>query len=126
MVADQALHPAVERDLGGGEGIVLARGKRALQPPHRLGAHCRDCDRKFGGLVLDGIEPVLVGPRLFEQAVARAQRALQRVDAAGVLGIDREHQPVEKAAALGSWPHEKLIHRRREPYDAQMVGKGRR
>jgi hypothetical protein len=42
-----------------------------------------------------------------------------------MLGIDRKHQSVEKAAALGSGSHEKLIHRRREPDYAQMVGEGR-
>ena len=47
-------------------------------------------------------------------------------DAAGMLGVDRQHQPVEKAPPLGGRPDEQPIHRRREPDDAQMIGKGGR
>ena len=103
MLRQELLHPAVERDLGGGKrrGGIAARRERRLQSPHRLGPQRRDRDRKLGGLVLDRVEPVRIGARLLEQPVARAQRALERGDAARMLGIDREHQPVEEAAALG-------------------------
>ena len=76
--------------------------------------------------MLDRVEPVRIRPRFLQQPVARAQAALQRRDAAGVLGIDRQHQPVEKAAPLRGRPDEQLIHRRRQPDHAQMVGEGGR
>ena len=78
----------------------MRRGQRALQAAHRLGALRRHRDRKLGGLVLDGVEPVRIGARLLQQPVARAQRALERVDAARVLGVDRQHQAVEEAPPL--------------------------
>ena len=50
--------------------------------------------------MFDRVEPMAVRPGFFQQTVARTQRALQRVDAAGVLGVDCKHQPVEEASAL--------------------------
>ena len=43
-----------------------------------------------------------------------------------MLGVDREHQPVEKAPALGGRPVEQPVHRRRQPDHAQMIGEGGR
>ena len=127
LLHEHRLHPAVERDLGPGKRRVrvLAGIERALQAAHRLGAPGRDRDPDLGGLVLDRVEPVRIGPRLFEQPVARAQRALQRVDAAHVLRVDREHQPVEETAPFGRRSCEQLIHLRRQPHDAQVIGEGR-
>ena len=83
MLRQQPLHPAVERDLGGRErDRPCGRASARLQAAHRLGALRRDRDRELGGLVLDRVEPVRIGARLLQQPVARAQRALQRVDAA--------------------------------------------
>ena len=85
MVRQEPLHPAVERDLGGGEGIVLAASaERALQAVHGFGAQRRDRDRKLGGFVLDGVEPMRIGrgsssSRLRERS-ARSS-ALTRPDA---------------------------------------------
>ena len=76
--------------------------------------------------MLDRVEPVRVGVRLFEQPVARAQRALQRVDAARMRAVDREHQPVEKAPPLRRGPAEQAVHRRRHPHDAHMIRECRR
>ena len=76
--------------------------------------------------MLDGVEPMPVGAGVFQQPVARAQRALQRIDAAAVLGIDRQHEPVEEAAALGGRAIEQPIHGRDEPDDAQVIGESRR
>ena len=47
------------------------------------------------------------------------------VDAAAVLGIDREHQPVEKTPPLGSGPEKQPVHFRHQPNHAQMIGEGR-
>ncbi len=74
--------------------------------------------------MLDRVEPVRIRPRVLQQPVARAQAALERGDAAAVLGIDGEHQPVEKAAALGGRAGKQPVHGRREPDDAQMIGEG--
>ena len=82
MVRQQPLHPAVERDPGGGEGVVLARRQRALQALHGLDALRRDRDRELRGFVLDGVKPMRIRPSLLQQPVARAQRAIERIDPA--------------------------------------------
>ena len=79
----------------------------------------------LGGLVLDGVEPVRIGPRFLEQPVARAQRPIERVDPAGMLGIDRERQAIEKAPPLRRRADEQRIHRRHQPDHAQMIGERR-
>ena len=43
-----------------------------------------------------------------------------------MLRIDGEHQAVEETAALGSRPIEQRVHGGRQPYDAQVIGEGRR
>ena len=83
-----------------------------------------DGDGELRGLVLDRIEPMRIGPRIFEQPVARTQRALQRVDAAAVLGIDRERQPIDEAPPLRWRADKQRIHGRHQPDHAQMIGKG--
>ena len=65
------------------------------------------------------------GRGVLQQPVARAQRALERGDAAGMLGIDRQHQAVEEAPALGGRAGEQRVHRRHQPDHAQMIGEGR-
>ena len=92
---------------------------------HGFGAQSGHRDRELGGLVLDGVEPMRVRPRLLQQPVARAQRPLERVDPAGMLGVDRERQAIEKAPALGRRADEQRIHRRHQPDHAQMIGKRR-
>ena len=76
LLQQSVLDPAVERDLGRRETATAGRDRaqRGLQAPHRLGARGRDRDRELGGLVLDRVEPVRIGARLLQQAVARAQR----------------------------------------------------
>ena len=89
-----------------------------------LAARGGDRDRKLGGFALDRVAPMVVVIAHFEQAVARAQRALQRRDAAGMLAVDREHQPVEEAPPLGGRAHEQPVHRGRQPHHAQMIAEG--
>jgi len=43
-----------------------------------------------------------------------------------VLGIDREHQTIEKSSSFGSGPEEQAVHFRDQPYDPQVLGKGAR
>ena len=100
MGRQQPLHPAFERDLGRGKIGIAATVEHALQPADGFGTQARDRDRKLGGFVLDRVEPMRVRLRLVQQPVARTQRALERIDPAAVLGIDREHQPIEKAPPL--------------------------
>ena len=100
-------------------------GERRAEAAHGLDPRGRDRDRELGGLALHRIEPMRVQVSLLEQAVARAQRPLERRDPAAVAGIDREHQPVEEAPPLRARPGEQLIHGRHQPHHAQMIGKGR-
>ena len=116
---------ARSRPAGNGEAGSRRAASAACRRRDRFGAQRRDRDRKLGGLVLDRVEPMRIGARLFQQAVARAQRPLERGDPARMLGIDREHEPVEKAAALGGGPVEQLIHRRHQP-DRRAGGRRRR
>ena len=63
----------------------------------------------------------------FEQPVARAQRTLQRRHAAGMLAVDRQHQPVEEAPPFRGGAEKQPVHRRRQPHHAQMIAeRGRR
>ena len=59
-------------------------------------------------------------------AVARAQRTLERVDAGAVLGMDREHEPVEEAAALAGRPAEQRVEVGRQPDETQIFRRRRR
>ena len=56
-----------------------------------------------------------------EQAIARAQRALQRVDPRRMRAVDRKHEAIEEAAPLGRGPAEQAVHRRRQPDDTHMI-----
>ena len=125
MVGNELLHPTVERDRRGREGRGLAVRQPGGEPLHRFHPQSGDRDGKFGGLMFDGIEPVRIGPRFLQQPVARAQRPFQRIDAAAMLGIDREHQPVEEAPPLRWRAGKQRVHRRNEPDHAHMIGKGR-
>jgi hypothetical protein len=104
MIRQQPFHPAIQRDLGGREGIVLTVRQRALQAVHGFGALRRHRDRELRGLVLDGVEPVRIGAGVLQQPIARAQCAFERVDAALVLGIDRQHQAVRKRRRSDAGP----------------------
>ena len=64
---------------------------------------------------------------IVQEAVARAQRAFQCVDARAVLGVGRQHQAIQELAALRRGAGKQAIHRRHQPEDAQMIGeRGRR
>ena len=88
----------------------------ARSPGHR--------DGEFGGLVLDGVEPVGIRSRLGQQPVARAQSPIERVDPAGVFGIDRKREAIEKAPPLRRRADEQGVHRRHQPNHAEMIGEG--
>ena len=76
--------------------------------------------------MLDRIEPMRVGVWRLQKPVARPQRPLQGADAAGMAGIDRQHQAIEKATAFAGGAGEQGIHRRHHPDDAQMIREGGR
>ena len=126
MQRHELLHPAVERNLRRRKRRGLARGKRRLQPADGFHPQRRNRNRQLGGLVLDCVEPVRIGTRVFEQAVARAQRAFECIDAGHMLGIDGEHETIEKAPALGGRAVEQPVHGRHQPDDPQVIGKGGR
>ncbi len=74
----------------------------------------------FGQLRLDRVEPLRVGLALFaQQAVAFAQRRFQLGGVAGVAGLERQHQPIQKAAARAGAFAEQPVHRRGQPADRQ-------
>ena len=72
--------------------------------------------------MFDRVEPLGIRSRTFEQPVARAQAALQGVDAGVVAGVDGEGEPVEKSAALRGRAGEQAVHGGGEPHHAEMVG----
>ena len=60
----------------------------------------------------------------FQQPVARAQGTVERRHPAGMLAVDRQHQPVEKPPPLRGRAQEQPVHRRRQPHHAQMIAEG--
>ena len=70
-------------------------------------------------LRLDRLEPGPVARSFGEQPVAAAHRLLVVLRAPAVAGIDRQHQPVEEAAAVAGRAGEQRVHRRRQPEHAQ-------
>ena len=125
LVDQRILHPAIEHDLcrrKGGSLPAFAQHRR--QPRHGLAAGGGDRYRKLGGFALDRVAPMVVIVAHFEQAVARAQRALQRRDAAGMFAVDRQHQPVEEAPPFGSCAEKQPVHGGRQPHHAQVIAKG--
>ena len=97
-----------------------------MQPADGFDTQARDRDRKLSRFVLHRVEPMLVRLRLGQQPVARTQRALERIDPAAVLGIDRERQPIEKPPPFRRRADEERIHRRRQPDHTHMIGEGGR
>jgi hypothetical protein len=106
--------------------VVSSGGDERGETRDGLGPGGGDGDAKLGHLVLGGVEPDGVGAGLLQQPVAIAQGALQRRDAGAVIGVDRQHKPVEKAAAVARRAREQAVHGRRQPNEAQMVGEGAR
>jgi len=74
MGQDQRLHPSLQRDLGRRERGIrrAARRERGREASHGLGARGRHRDRELGRLMLGGVEPMGVGVRGLQQAIARA------------------------------------------------------
>ncbi len=126
MLRHQLLHPAVERDLRGRKRRALAAHQNGFEAAHGFDALAHHRNRKLRGFVLDGVEPVRIGARVFQEPVARAQRPLQRVDAAAVLGVDGERQAVEEPPALRRRASEQRVERGCQPHHTQMIGKSRR
>ena len=127
-VGEASLDPALRvRSAANGNAESSSRAgcERSLQAFHRLGAQAATATASSAVSCSTASSQCASGLRLFQQPVARAQGSLERRHAARMLGIDRQHQPVEKAPALGGRPGEQLVHRRRQPDHAQMVGEGR-
>ncbi len=49
---------------------IVAGGERRCEAIDCVGTCRRNCDRKLGGFVFDGVEPVLIRLRIFKQPVA--------------------------------------------------------
>ena len=74
-------------------------------------------------LALDRVEPCGVAPALFQEPVASAQRPFELPDPRAVIGVDRQHEAIEKAAPLARRSGEQRIHRRRQPDETHMIAK---
>ena len=88
----------------------------------------------FAGDVREATKfPVFHAARIGDVATARHAIAAGKLDMVGMTRphiADGQHEPVEEAAAVAGGTHEELVHRRRQPGDAQpfhhVVGCGRR
>ena len=60
----------------------------------------------------------------FQEPVARAKRAFECRDAAGMFAVDRKHQAVKEAPPFGGCADEQPVHRWCHPDHAQMIAKG--
>ena len=80
LLGHETVDLALQRDLGPGEGRVLvaAGGDQRGEALHRLAPRGGDGDGEFGDLALGGVEPDFFAAPLLQQAVAVAQRAVQR------------------------------------------------
>ena len=108
---------------GKGEASSRVARIRRGEALDRLAPGRRDRDAELGDLALDRVEPGRVVGALLEDAVARAQGPFESVDARAVLGVDREHEPVEEAAAVAGGAAEKS---RRDRASARRPADGRR
>src|SRR5262249_45893247 len=80
---------------------------------------------KLWGSVFARFEPMAICSRFFQEPVARAQRSLERIDAARMFGVDRERQTIEKTPALRGRAVKQAVHRRNQPYDSQVISESR-
>ena len=106
--------------------VVARLVDQPIQAFRGLAAGKSHGDPEFGDLALDRIEPAAVVRTLLEQAVARAERPLHRRDAGAVAGIDREHEPIEEAAAVAARPAKQAVEVRSQPDHAQEFREGDR
>ena len=105
--------------------VAVARDRRG-EPVDAFAPRRGDGDAEFRRLALQRVEPMGVARALFEQAVAAAQCALEGGDARAVIGVDRQHQPVEKPAPFARRTDEQPVHGRRQPDEAEVIGEGAR
>src|SRR3984957_4911536 len=108
---------------GKGRGIVALGGDKRFEPADAVEPRRGDRDAELSGLALDCVEPCGVAPALFQEPVAPAQRPFELPDPRAVIGVDRQHEAVEKAAPLARRPRKERIHRWRQPDETHMVAK---
>ena len=118
----------VERRHGGEPAVDLARHgergpregadaqpRRGIEAMDGVGARGGQGHAVAGHGVLERREPVRVAAALGQQAGALAQRILVGRHVAGMLGMQRRHQPVEEAPALARPVEEQAVELRRQP-----------
>src|SRR5690606_19856285 len=93
-------------------------GGAAGEQANHFAPRRRHGDARLGHLVLDGFEPGAIVRSFLEQSVAAAHRLFVVGGTATMAGIDRENQPVEKAAPVRGWTGERAVRRRRGPDEA--------
>ena len=115
------LAAAGQRQARAGERAV-GRGRQALgERGDGGGAGGGDLAAMLGHARLEGGQPAGIGRRLAEQLVARPHRRLVAGGVAGMVGPEREHEPIEEAAAAGSGVGEQPVHGRRQPEHREPV-----
>ncbi len=80
-------------------------------------------DTKLGHLLFQRCQPGGIWPRLGQETIAAAHRLCEIRGPTAMLGIERQHEPVEKPAPVGGGAGEQAIHRGRQPDHAQMIQK---
>ena len=122
MVASQpSISPAMA-SAARGNGPTPSRAA-ASRRCDGVGARRRQGHAVAGHGVLERGEPVRIAAALGQQARALAQRILVGGDVAGMLGMQRRHQPVEEAPALARPVEEQPVQLRRQPDGRDMLAK---
>ena len=128
----------VERRHGGEPAVDLARHgegcpregadaqpRGGIEAMDRVGARGGQGHAVAGHGVLERGEPVRVAAALGQQAGALAQRIFVGRHVAGMLGMQRRHQPVEEAPALARPVEEQAVELRRQPHGRDMQAERR-
>ena len=103
-------------------------GQHGAEPGDQVEPRRGDGDALLGDLLLQRVEPDGLIARLArghlaaQQARRSRMRLLIGVEAAGMAGIEAEHQPVEEAPARRFGLEEQPIHLRRQPEHGQPLG----
>ena len=114
-----------------GHGECGARERPDAQPRRRIEAMDGVGTRRGQGHavaghgVLERGEPVRIAAAVGQQAGALAQRVLVGGDVAGMLGMQRRHQPVEEAPALAGPVEKQPVELRRQPNGRDMQAERR-
>ena len=80
-------------------------------------------DAEFDDFLFDRIKPARRGVEVFQKAIAMAERVFKRIRARAVPLVDRQNQPIKKAAAITCRAAEQAILIRCQPQKGEMIEK---